>query len=276
MAAWQSGDVTVNGLKLHYTRTGGAKPPLVLVHGFSDDGSCWTPVAQALESDYDIIMPDARGHGFSEAPEQGYTPQEQAADLKEIITALGLHKPLILGHSMGAVTTLTLAAMHPTLPGAILLEDPPAWWHGSGLPPVTSPEQRAKMRESFTQRKQLTREALIAEQHRATPTWSDAELGPWADSKLRLNPNIVELFAPTIPTSMDWKAILGRVSCPALLITADPALGAIVTAEQAAALKLLIPQLQVVHIPDAGHSIHREQMTIYMDSVRKFLASVYL
>ena len=72
MATWQSGDVTVNGLRLHYTRTGGAKPPVVLAHGFSDDGLCWTPVAEALEADYDVIMVDARGHGRSEAPEQGY------------------------------------------------------------------------------------------------------------------------------------------------------------------------------------------------------------
>lgn len=48
MAVWQSGDIVVNGLRLHYTRTGGDKPQVVLVHGFSDDGLCWTPVAEAL------------------------------------------------------------------------------------------------------------------------------------------------------------------------------------------------------------------------------------
>ena len=51
MTHWQSGDIRVNGLMLHYTRTGGAKPPVVLAHGFSDDGLCWTPVAEALEAE---------------------------------------------------------------------------------------------------------------------------------------------------------------------------------------------------------------------------------
>ena len=88
MSDWQSGDLQVNGLRLHYTRTGGAKPPLILVHGFTDDGSCWTPIAELLARDYDIIMPDARGHGFSDAPEHGYSIMEQAADLKGIIVAL--------------------------------------------------------------------------------------------------------------------------------------------------------------------------------------------
>ena len=47
---WQSADLEVNGLSLHYTRTGGDKPSLLLAHGFSDDGLCWTPVAEALEA----------------------------------------------------------------------------------------------------------------------------------------------------------------------------------------------------------------------------------
>ena len=65
----------VNGLKLHYTRTGGAKPPVVLAHGFSDDGLCWTPVAEALAADYDVVMVDARGHGRSAAPRKATVPR---------------------------------------------------------------------------------------------------------------------------------------------------------------------------------------------------------
>ena len=72
MTPWQSGDIEVNKLKLHYTRTGGDKPPVVLAHGFSDDGLCWTPVAKLLEADYDVIMVDARGHGRSDVPKRGY------------------------------------------------------------------------------------------------------------------------------------------------------------------------------------------------------------
>src|SRR5690349_5016852 len=108
MSTWQSGELDANGIRIHYTRTGGAKPPLVLAHGFSDDGLCWTPVARALEQDYDVIMVDARGHGLSEAPEQGYGHDQQAADLAGAIDALGLRRPAVLGHSMGAATTLAL------------------------------------------------------------------------------------------------------------------------------------------------------------------------
>src|SRR5215212_4120194 len=99
---WQTGYVETNGLRLHYTRTGGDKPPLVLAHGVTDAGPCWTPVAQALAAEYDTIMVDARGHGHSDAPERGYDPAEQADDLARVITALDLERPAVLGHSRWA------------------------------------------------------------------------------------------------------------------------------------------------------------------------------
>ena len=66
--AWQAGDIVANGIRLHYTRTGGAKPPLVLAHGVTDDGLCWSRLAEALAPSFDVVMVDARGHGRSQAP----------------------------------------------------------------------------------------------------------------------------------------------------------------------------------------------------------------
>ncbi|MBV9356972.1 MAG: alpha/beta fold hydrolase, partial [Chloroflexi bacterium] len=81
MSSWFEGDVVANGIKQHYARTGGDKPVLVLAHGASDSGLCWTRLAQALEGEYDVVMPDARGHGHSDAPESAYGSVDQAADL---------------------------------------------------------------------------------------------------------------------------------------------------------------------------------------------------
>ena len=271
MSSWQSGDVEANGLRLHYTRTGGAKPPVVLAHGFSDDGLCWTPVAEALEAEYDVIMVDARGHGRSEAPERGYGSAEQAEDLRGVIAALGLQRPPVLGHSMGAATTLVLAGTYPDVPGAILLEDPPArWMPGSDRSPSNA-EWQERQCAWLTDLKRKTREELITEQRAKTPGWSEAELGPWADSKLRLSPNVINRSGAA---EVDWQALLRRITCPALLITADPAQGAIVSEESATALRELVPQLRVAHVPGAGHSIRRDQFARYIEIVRAFLAEV--
>jgi len=269
---WTSEFIEVNGLRIHYTRTGGAKPPLVLAHGVTDDGLCWTPVAKALEPEYDVIMVDARGHGLSDAPEQGYGPTEQAEDLRGVIAGLGLTRPAILGHSMGAATTLVLAGKYPDVPGAILLEDPPPWWMPARKEPDGDGEQAAGMRAWLTGLKSKTREELIAEGRAASPTWSEEELEPWADAKLRFSPNVLNLFDVNAAASVDWAVVLPRIACPALLIRSDPERGGIVSAESAAALQALIPHLEVVHTGGAGHNIRRDQLARYLDVVRVFLA----
>jgi pimeloyl-ACP methyl ester carboxylesterase len=283
MSSWQSGYIEANGIRVHYTRTGGAKtddpakPPLVLAHGFSDDGLCWTPVAEALASDYDVVMVDARGHGRSDAPEEGYGPVEHAADLHGVITGLGLQRPAVLGHSMGGATTLVLAGMYPDVPGAILVEDAGAFGMKTPTPPqpeLTEEERRAqekRLAERFAwihELKGKTREELIAGQRAKTPGWSEAELGPWADSKLRLSPHVLNRGAAI---AVDWQAILRRITCPALLITADPAHGAMITEESALELQALVPQLRLAHVPQAGHSIRRDQFDRYIEVVRAFL-----
>ncbi len=117
--------------------------------------------------------------------------------------------------------------------------------------------------------KRKTREELIAYQHAHSPTWSEAELGPWADSKLRFS---FDFLSRNRWPAVDWPALLKRITCPTLLITADTDKGAIVPPEAAAAFKTLVPQAQVVHIAGAGHSIRREQFARYMEVVKSFLA----
>ncbi len=267
MTSWQSNYIAVNKLKLHYTRTGGDKPPVVLAHGFSDDGLCWTPVAEVLQADYDVIMVDARGHGRSDGPKRGYGSLDHAGDLAGVISGLGLKRPAVLGHSMGAATALALAGTYPDLVGAILLEDPPPFW----VPP--QPGKPLPRPRNFTvwitDLKRKTREELIAHARAESPTWPEAEHGPWADSKLRLSFNVLRRGKMT---PIDWPALIRCITCPTLLITADTDKGAIVPPEAAAMFQTLVPQAKVVHIPGAGHSIRREQFARYMEVVKAFLA----
>ena len=78
MTDWNAAICEINRINIHYTRTGGKKPPLILLHGLMTNGACWTPVARDLEGEYDVIMPDARGHGKSSAPNDGYRYEDHA------------------------------------------------------------------------------------------------------------------------------------------------------------------------------------------------------
>ena len=273
MSPWKSDYVTVNKLKLHYTRTGGEKQPLILAHGVTDDGLCWTTIAKALAPNYDVVMVDARGHGRSDAPKSGYGPASHAKDMMGLVTKLNLQRPILLGHSMGAMTTLAFAGAYPDIPRAILLEDPPPWWV-INTASAEAAARRTELQAWMKDIKRKTHKELVNEQRTSAPTWSNAEIERWADSKQRFSPNVIEVFNARNDSSVDWQKLLPQIKCPALLITADPARGSLVTKDGAAALKSLIPQLKIAHIPRAGHSIRHDQLEAYLHAVQTFLAKL--
>jgi len=263
MREWQEGDVLTNGMRMHYYRTGdGNLPPLVLCHGFSDSGLCWTRTARALEADYDVIMIDARGHGKSEAPPGDYGPVTMATDLAGLIEALGLGRPYVMGHSMGAATTLHLCANFPGLVSKAILED-----GGAYDITVTAPDPGATPARSPWQGKTL--EEIIALGREQSPRWAEEEFAPWAQAKLDLRPAALAVMAKPRPP---WREAFSRVRCPLLLIYADNALGSIVTPENAAEAARLNPMVRLVHIPGAGHNVRREAFPAFLEAVRAFLA----
>jgi pimeloyl-ACP methyl ester carboxylesterase len=272
---WFSGDVIANGIKIHYARTGGDKPPLVLSHGFSDNGLCWIRTTQTLEGNYDVIMPDARGHGASEAPDDGYTNKDRAADLAGLIEALSLDKPALMGHSMGAATTAMAAVQYPDRVGCIILEDPP-WFDGDSpwdrasqdLSPEERQAQAEKQIAQIVEQKSKTLQEIAAFGREQSPTWDESEFGPWAQSKQQLSPNVVS----TTRVHTHWSEIVPGIKCPTLLVIGDPEQHSIVTAELAQKAKEMNPLIQVVQLKGAGHNIRREQFEGFVQAVTTFLS----
>jgi pimeloyl-ACP methyl ester carboxylesterase len=270
-----AGDVLTNGIRIHYYRTddGQARPwpAIVLLHGITDTGLCWPRVVKALSPEYDLILPDARGHGLSDKPAAGYTPQDHAADVAGLIQALGLKRPVLLGHSMGGGVAATFAGLYPDLVGGVILEDPP--WREPA--PGDSPAQRdaaiAQWRREILAQKERTAEDIIAAGKAERPKWADEEFPDWAVAKQQVSPDVVGYAAEWL---VPWQDVVRRIACPALLITADPKEGAIVTPEVAAEAATLMPKGKVVYIPGAGHNIRREQFEAYMAAVREFLGEL--
>jgi pimeloyl-ACP methyl ester carboxylesterase len=95
-------------------------------------------VEHALEEEYDVVMPDARGHGYSSAPTQGYSYDTLAADVLSLIEALELTNAILIDHSMGGITAALAASLNPKRLRGLVLADPP----------FLTPERQRKVYES--------------------------------------------------------------------------------------------------------------------------------
>jgi pimeloyl-ACP methyl ester carboxylesterase len=125
--SWRSRHATVNGCRHHYVigeRTD--RQTLVVAHGFTDNWQCLAPLAATFNEAYDVILYDARGHGLSEAPANGYDAATMADDLAALCDHLGVDRPVFYGHSLGADSVLRVACRPDFDPRALVLEDHPA------------------------------------------------------------------------------------------------------------------------------------------------------
>lgn len=117
------GVVTVpGGVRLHY-RWEGTGPGMVLLHGFPQTGHMWRKVMPALAERFTVVAPDLRGYGDSDRPAGGYDKRTMAADVAEVIRALGLAPVILIGHDRGARVAHRFALDHPTLLTKLVLLD---------------------------------------------------------------------------------------------------------------------------------------------------------
>jgi len=221
-----------------------------------------------------LIMPDTRGHGLSGNPKGDYSVESRSADLAGLIGALGLDRPVIMGHSLGAETTLYTAANYPELVGGVILEDPLILLPGEPIYPgvVDYKKFMSPMVQTLTTFKILPGpqgEDLVRRMYQG---WSDDELKPWIESKKRLNDDF--LFSlKDIDFESTTFVIFERISCPALLIIGDKRKGSIISQEAASVAKKYLPGLKISHIKGASHNIRREQFDKYIKEVKDFLTA---
>lgn len=273
MLQYTEGDVRVDGINIHYYRTGGDKPPFVLLHGATDNGLCWTPVAGMLAGDYDVIMVDAQGHGKSDRLNPDFSFSNHASQVVGLLEELNVKKPVIMGHSMGAGTTVNIAVNYPDIPKAIILEDPA--WRAPETPGTGPTEEEKKVREGFAKMLEsygnLSLEEIIEQGRQDNPRWSDEELKPWAESKQQFDPSLFQRLRLDSPT---YEELVPRIQCPMLLITADGGIVPPGIAERAAALWKSDKPFRRVRINGAGHNIRREQYEEFKRNMTQFLGAL--
>jgi pimeloyl-ACP methyl ester carboxylesterase len=261
MTTWISRVCDTNGISIHYLRTGGAKPPVVLLHGLTGNGACWAPLARALESELDVVMPDARGHGGSSAPHHGYRYDDLASDVVSLIRGLELSRPVLLGHSMGGMTAAVVASRGAAIVRGLILVDPT----------FLSPERQREVHESD-----------VADQHRRALGLPKSDLVAQARARHpRRSPEIIELLAEArlttcigafdvlTPPNPDYRVVMNAIDVPILLVIGDTS--PVVTLEMATELRRLNPRVRIEQVQGAGHGLPFEQPERLGEVVVSFL-----
>jgi pimeloyl-ACP methyl ester carboxylesterase len=98
-------------------------PALLLHHGLASSQHIWDGMLPHLTRQFRVVTYDARGHGVSGKPTSGYGFDHVVADALAVMRDRGLRRPVLVGHSWGAMVAMELAARHPrAIAGAVLVD----------------------------------------------------------------------------------------------------------------------------------------------------------
>ncbi len=259
--------------RFHYLSWGAERtglPSVLLLHGITSSAQSWVRVGPELATRYRVYALDMRGHGESIKPLPGaYSLRHTADDAAAFIVALGLERPLLIGHSWGGATAIVLASgagSQKPVPAIshLILEDP-AHSFGRG-----DPEERAA---PYTRDIGRPAAELRAELAAGSPGWTGADIEGKIDALHKVSREAVISVFSEAGRAGELLPLLASITAPTLLIRADPALGT--TLDEAAwedARRLLPPGSRAVQIDGATHNVHRSTFKAFMQVVNDFLS----
>jgi 3-oxoadipate enol-lactonase len=114
-------------------RRRGTGPALVVLHPLALSGVIWEPVVDRLAADFDVITPDARGHGDSDWDGRPFGIEDLAEDVAALLDGVGLASADLLGMSMGGSTAIAFAGLHPARVERLALADTTAWYGATAV-----------------------------------------------------------------------------------------------------------------------------------------------
>ncbi len=251
----------INGARLWY-QVAGEGEPLLLHHGYTASRVNWMPVAERLQSRYQVILMECRGTGQSEHTAAGYTLDQYAADVIGMLDHLALDRVTFAGHSMGGGVGYLLALEHPRrLERLILVAPIPA----EGVAKIT-PELRE---QRLAERRRGDRDAILA-RYRALRFRDDVETEAWFELRAEHILSVSEGHYERGAESMQAFHVadrLGEIQTPTLMIA-----GAVDS--------LLVPNLQdFMRLPNAtlevlsraGHEVAVHEPERVTDAIAGFM-----
>lgn len=221
--------VPLREVTIHVVDWPGAEPTIVGIHGSGLSSYSLTGLAEQLAPDIRFMALDLRGHGFSDKPPSGYDLETHVADILQLIDALALQRPMLLGHSIGG-TIAAFVAAQANVSGLILLEA--LIGDRAFTENALAHANVASLPEDLDRRFFADFDAYLAEWRAHHAQWSDEaerlldrwvryELAPLSNGTYRrraLRRAVEEEWVSLVEASS--LATLARVSCPILIVQA--------------------------------------------------------
>jgi pimeloyl-ACP methyl ester carboxylesterase len=217
---------TSDGVRLRVSDTGGGGIPLVMLHGWGQTAALFQGQLSGLEDSRRVIAYDMRGHGLSDKPDHGYRIARLAADLRDVLDALGIEQADVLGWSMGAsVIWSYLELFGSARVRSLVLVDQPAaviaW-------PWTTAERSAQT-GAILPIDGLTRLAAsiaadangeVVQDFVRSMFSEPVDEGVWRVVSEQIRQTPVHAAVPLLidHAAQDWTDVLGRIDVPALVI----------------------------------------------------------
>lgn len=261
--------VTPGAPGLHVVERPGAGPTLVLIHGFTDSWSSWTPVIDALPEALPIVAYDLRGHGQSAHTPGAYTLQNHIHDAVAVLEQFVSGPALLCGHSLGGLVAAGLAAEEPGRVAGLILEDVAfpdgaigaefAAWRGRLAALQGQPQELwAQQVGQWPFDEERTREATFG----AEGVWR--QVGHWMQLDLAHMDAVIDGSHWGDPRP-DEATTLAAVRCPALLIYQPE------RADMAQRMATRLGQSRVQISSVANHRIHELAPGWFAEQVAAFL-----
>lgn len=233
--------------ELHVHRRAGRRPPIVLLHGFTQTGRSWDPVVTHLDPDAEIYLPDAPGHGASSGCRIG---------IADYADALATHLPpaVYVGYSMGGRTALHIAVHHPDAALALVLVGA-----SPGLDDASERAERRRRDDELAERLETMDLDAFLSEWLSQPLFASlpTDRQNLDDRRRNTSSGLAHSLRSAGTGVQDslWSR-LGDIDCPTTLVTGRDDLKFSTIADRMA--ELFGGQVRRVDVPGRGHAVHLE------------------
>lgn len=249
----------------------GDGPATLLLHGIGNYGRYWEFFADAAAGRLRLIATDARGHGESGKPADGYAPEEFVADAVAVLDALAIERSMVVGHSMGGTHAIRLAATHPDRVERLVVVD---------AGPEAMPEGSQRARRLSLERPERFEYAdeALAYLRRTSPGYSEevyANRMRWlfredaGDVVWRSSRDALATIMSSSGHGDLWDA-LRAIRCPVLLVRGTRS--NVLSAEVAKRMMKTLKNGRLIEL-DAGHNVALDRPKELADAVVEFAAA---